>query len=279
MFEKVMEFAKANDKIRVVGMEGSRVNKNVTADSFQDYDITYIVTDMDCFISDDRWLNIFGKRLIMQKPEDMVLFSPELGGWYSYLMIFENGEKLDLTIVPLSELKKYLNHDKLIKILLDKDGLIDIYPVASDIDYHIKKPCAREYDDCQNEFWFVSTYVSKGLCRNEYLFAVKHYTEILHKELLRMISWSVGIKTGFSLSVGKANKYLDKYLDKETWKKIEKSLDLSSKEKVWKSLFISHDLMQEYSQKVAKDLNYTYPDYAKKISRYTEDLYKTYCEN
>lgn len=29
--------------------------------------------------------------------------------------------------------------------------------------YHVRKPSAREYDDCCNEFWNVTPYVIKGL--------------------------------------------------------------------------------------------------------------------
>lgn len=38
--------------------------------------------------------------------------------------------------------------------------------------YHVRKPSAREYDDCCNEFWNVTPYVIKGLCRKEILFAI-----------------------------------------------------------------------------------------------------------
>ena len=39
----VLTFARENEHIRMVGMEGSRVNKNIPVDSFQDFDITYFV--------------------------------------------------------------------------------------------------------------------------------------------------------------------------------------------------------------------------------------------
>ena len=34
---------------------------------FRIFDITFFVTDMDSFTSDDKWLDIFGERLILQK--------------------------------------------------------------------------------------------------------------------------------------------------------------------------------------------------------------------
>jgi aminoglycoside 6-adenylyltransferase len=54
--------------------------------------------------------------------------------------------------------------DKLLAILLDKDRLITNPPIPTDTDYHVKRLAAKCFDDCYNEFWWVSPYVSKGLC-------------------------------------------------------------------------------------------------------------------
>ena len=69
----------------------------------------------------DDWLNQFGNIIMMQKPEDMELFPAEEKG-YSYIILFDDYNKIDLTLLPLEELGNYLNDDKLIKIILDKDG-------------------------------------------------------------------------------------------------------------------------------------------------------------
>ena len=122
----------------------------------------------------DDWLNQFGNIIMMQKPEDMELFPPEEKG-FSYLMLFDDYNKIDLTLLPLEELDNYLKGDKLIKVLIDKDCRIKRDIVPTDIDYHVRKPSAREYDDCCNEFWNVTPYVIKGLCRKEILFAIDHF--------------------------------------------------------------------------------------------------------
>ena len=90
VMDAILGFAEENDNIRMVGMEGSRVNRNIPRDSFQDFDVTYFVTDSGQLTGDDGWLSRFGKIVMMQKPEDMELFPPEEPG-YSYLMIFEYG--------------------------------------------------------------------------------------------------------------------------------------------------------------------------------------------
>ena len=71
-----------------------------------------------------------------------------------------------------------------------------------------------------NEFWNVTPYVIKGLCRKEILFAIDHFNQIVRHESLRMISWKVGIETGFKLSVGKNYKFIERYISEDLWEKL-----------------------------------------------------------
>lgn len=271
MTDLILSIAEKDERIRIVTLEGSRTNINIPKDEFQDYDITYFVSNIESFISNDDWLNQFGNIIMMQKPEDMELFPPEEKG-YSYLMFFDDYNKIDLTLLVLEDLDDYLNGDKLKEVLLDKDCRINKDIVPTDIDYHLKKPSAREYDDCCNEFWNVTPYVVKGLCRREILFAIDHLNQILRHELLRMMSWKVGIETGFTLSIGKNYKFLDKYIPEDLWNRLLSTYHTDSYENVWKSLFLCHRLFREVSKEVAELLGFVYPVYDKNITRYTEDM-------
>ena len=206
VYDTILGFAEKEERIRVVTLEGSRTNKNIPPDDFQDFDITFFVTDMQGFTYDDKWLDVFGERLMLQKPEDMELFPAEEKG-FSYLMLFSDDVKIDLTLLPLELTDEYFTWDKLVILLLDKDGRIAQPPVPTDIDYHLQKPTERMFDDCCNEFWNTVTYVVKGLCRREILFAIDHMNEIVRKELLRMISWLAGIEHGFHFSIRQKAKY------------------------------------------------------------------------
>ncbi|GIO14512.1 hypothetical protein J19TS2_40670 [Cohnella xylanilytica] len=204
MMELLTEFARKDERIRLVTLEGSRTNPNIPRDSFQDYDISCFVTEMDSFKENDRWLDVFGRRLMMQKPEDMELFPPDLGNWFSYLMLFEDGNKVDLTLIPIGETEEYFaQSDGLVRVLLDKDGRVAKEPVANDRQYWIAQPTARQFDDCCNEFWMVSTYVVKGLARREILFAIDHLNEIARPNLLRMMAWRIGAERDIRSAWGK----------------------------------------------------------------------------
>lgn len=219
------------------------------------------------YVNSDEWLNVFGERLIMQKPEDMELFPKEEKG-YSYLMLFWDGVKIDLTLLPLEVLDEYFTWDKLVKLLLDKDNRVTNIPVPTDEDYYIEHPTARSFDDCCNEFWNTVTYVVKGLCRKEILFAIDHLNNIVRMELLRMISWKVGIEQGYSFSLGKNYKFLERYISPELWKKILATYNMGSYTEMWKSLELCMGIFRMVSKEVAQCLNYLYPDYDKNISNY-----------
>ncbi|MBE9917245.1 aminoglycoside 6-adenylyltransferase [Paenibacillus donghaensis] len=276
MMKMFIDFAANDNRIRMATLEGSRTNPNIPRDAFQDYDISYFVTDMDSFKENDAWLNVFGDRAMMQKPEAMELFPPELGNWFSYIILFEDGCKLDLTLIPINEVEDYFaGSDGLVEILLDKDGLIQNKAAASDRQYWIRKPTAREFDDCCNEFWMVSTYVVKGLARKEILFAVDHLNEIARPNLLRMMSWQIGAERDYSFSVGKNYKFIDRYLPQEDWQTLLSTYSGNSYPNMWQSLFTCYELFRKFSKAVGERLGYEYPHYDAAITKYTENIYNS----
>lgn len=267
IYDAVLDFAWADERIRMVTLEGSRTNPNIVPDDFSDYDITFFVTDMQSFTAQDEWLDVFGERLIMQKPEDMELFPAEEKG-YSYLMLFSDDVKIDLTLLPLDLTEEYFTWDKLVRILLDKDNRIVRPPVPTDVDYHLQRPTERMFDDCCNEFWNTVPYVVKGLCRREILFAIDHMNEIVRKELLRMISWLVGMKRGFCFSLGKNYKFLDRYVPEELWKRLMTTYRMDSYTHMWESLEECMALFREVSGEAARGLGCQYPPYDEMVSGY-----------
>jgi aminoglycoside 6-adenylyltransferase len=271
----ILTFAKNDNCIRAVIMEGSKLNKNAPVDRFQDFDISYVVTDMEKYKNNDDWLDIFGKRIIMQKPEAMPMFPPNWLGKcnkFGYLIIFEDGNKMDLKLLPINELNFYFEEaDSLTKVLLDKDNICLPIPEPSDIDFYVKKPSEEFVDNCNNEFWWVSTYVTKGICRNELLYAIEHLS-LIRKQLLTMISWKVGIETSFSISVGKSYKYLNKYVSQETWETIIKTYNNDTIEGIWDSLIMCCNLFQETTSYVSDALNYKCPEYNKNVIKYIKQF-------
>lgn len=79
-------------KVEAIALSGSRMNPQSIKDEFQDYDVVYIVDDMEDLISDLSWLDQFGNFLISQYN---VVDHRRL-----YLMLFEDGNRIDLSLCP-----------------------------------------------------------------------------------------------------------------------------------------------------------------------------------
>src|SRR5687768_13179235 len=107
MLELIVSTAKNDDRIRAVMLNGSRVNPNAPRDIFQDFDVTYFVTDLDSFTKDHTWIERFGEIMILQMPEAMEDPPPMNDGHFAYLTQFTDGNRIDLTLFPLAKLHEF----------------------------------------------------------------------------------------------------------------------------------------------------------------------------
>ncbi|MED0964482.1 aminoglycoside 6-adenylyltransferase [Bacillus paramycoides] len=259
MLDLIINTAKEDERIRAVIMNGSRVNPNVKKDCFQDYDIIYVVKEIQSFTCDHSWIKRFGEIMIVQMPEEMSLVPADEDGKFPYLMQFTDGNRIDLMLVPMDLINNFIGQDSLSKLLLDKDDCIGEFPPASDKDYIIKKPSEKEFLDCCNEFWWCSTNVAKGLWREE-LSYVKGMLDVPVRDMLIvMLEWHIGMKTGFIVNTGKFGKHFEQYFEKDMWEQFKKTFSNAEYENIWESFFIMGDLFREVANEIANAYGYRYP--------------------
>ena len=201
MLDLILQIAKTI-QVEAVVMSGSRTNQNAPKDEFQDYDVVYVVDDFDNLTSDLSWLNQFGKRIIEQ---EVTLDHRRL-----YLMLFEDGNRIDLTLCPKEHIKEWVESEADYTVLKDEKGLFESY-TTNPQRYWITPATETDFEKTCNEFWWVSAYVVKGICRNQLIYATDHLYGICQQELLKVLAWQVASDKG-KVDVGKNYKYLFNYL-------------------------------------------------------------------
>lgn len=152
-------------QVDAVALSGSRTNQKVQTDEFQDYDLVYVVDDIDNLTSDLSWLDQFGKRIIEQEVT--------LGHRRLYLMLFENGNRIDLTLCPKEHINEWVDSEVGFIVLKDKKGLFEAY-LPNPKRYWTAPPSEEEFTASYNEFWWVSAYMVKGICRKQIIYATDH---------------------------------------------------------------------------------------------------------
>lgn len=258
MLELIVSTAKNDERIRAVIMNGSRANPNAPRDIMQDFDIVYIVTDVASFKKDHGWINRFGEMMIMQLPDDMQDPPPGDDDGFAYLMQFMDGNRIDLSLFPVARLDE-LARDSLSLLLLDKDGIIEPFASPSERDYLPRPPTAKAFFDCCNEFWWVCPYVAKGLWREEIVYARYMFDQVIRPQLMKMLTWYVGVKTGFLGNPGAYGKYLGRYLEPDLWDRLQRIYADADYEHTWEALFAMSNLFRTVAVAVAAHFGFEYP--------------------
>ena len=269
MLNLILQTAKTI-QVEAVALSGSRTNPKAPKDEFQDYDVVYVVDDLDNLTKDLSWLEQFGKRIIEQEVS--------LGNRRLYLMLFEDGNRIDLTLCPKEHIQEWVDSEAGFTVLEDPEHLFEPYSqnlerywtsLATETDF--KKSC--------NEFWWVSSYVVKGICRKQVIYATDHLYGIYQQELLKILAWQVASEKG-AVDIGKNYKYLFHYLPTEKEKEFSNLLDFSRLDKITQSVFATMKFFHQEAQSLAQKLGFDYDkEVAEKMIEYAEERVKNFGNN
>ena len=249
-------------QVEAVAMSGSRTNPKAPKDEFQDYDVVYVVDDLDNLTSDLSWLDQFGTRIIEQHNV--------LGNRRLYLMLFEDGNRIDLTLCPKDHIQEWVDSEAGFAVLEDPNGLFEPYSLSPQR-FWTNPASAIDFENACNEFWWVSAYVVKGICRKQAIYATDHLYGICQHELLKVLAWQVASDRG-EVDIGKNYKYLFQYLPTEKEKEFSNLLDFSNIEKLTQSLFATMELFHQEAQAFSLKNGFPYDkETAEKMIQYAKE--------
>ena len=249
-------------EVEAIALSESRTNPQASKDEFQDYDVVYIVENLNDLLSDLSWLDQFGMRLIEQHNV--------LGHRRLYLMLFEDGNRIDLTLCPKEYIQEWVDSEANFEVIKDDKGLFEAYQPNSKR-YWTCPPTEEEFAASCNEFWWVSAYVVKAIRRNQLIYATDHLYGICQQELLKVLAWQLASDKG-AVNIGKNYKYLFHYLPTEKEKEFSALLNLSSIEKVSQSLFATMNVFDREAKSLAQEMGFAYDqEVAEKMMRYAKE--------
>ena len=259
IFALVNDVAVKDAGIRAVYMNGSRANPNVTKDALCDYDIVFMVDNTVDYYENDAFIRQFGEILYMQQPDEMdkmLGLEVDFSEKYTWLVIFEDGVRMDITIVNLES--KLVYSEKACVVLLDKDGRLADVPEATDSDWWVKRFSEQEYIAACNEFWWCLNNVAKGIRRYEIPYAQDMLNKVVRPQLVKMLEWKVGILTDYTVSVGKSGKYLNKWLREDEYELFLETYCGAVAGEMWRSVLVMCRLFEDTARFVAANLGYEY---------------------
>ena len=265
MLDLILQTAKTI-QVEAVAMSGSRANQKAPKDDFQDYDVVDVVDDLDNLTIDLSWIDQFGKRIIEQEVT--------LGHRRLYLMLFEDGNRIDLTLCPKEHIQEWVDSEAGFTVLEDPEHLFE--PYSPNIERYWISPASEiDFEKVCNEFWWVSAYVVKGICRNQVIYATDHLYGICQQVLLKVLAWQVASDRG-KVDIGKNYKYLFNYLLAEKENEFSSLLDFSNSDKIIQSLFDTMQLFHQEAQSLAQKMGFDYDkEVAEEMIEYAKERLET----
>ena len=262
IFDLIMDTAQKDERIRAVTMEGSNSCASAVHDKYSDYDITFFVSDIREFTADKKYMERFGEILIMQCPDDEYCSPYDYlsKNDFAYLVQYKDGQRIDLTLIDVSNIAKQADFISTRKVLINKDNFKELKDITYSEEFLIKKPSEFEYFNTCNEFRWISNYVTKGLCREEFYYAKRMMEEYMMNMFIKMINWKIGIDNDFKVSTGKCAKYLKNYLSEKEMFRFQMMFAGGEYSEMWDKLFLMYDYFTEIAQYVAKKMEFTFDE-------------------
>lgn len=273
MMDLILDTAKSDDRVLAAYLKGSRTNPKAPRDCYRDFDVMYVVTETRSFIQDPSWLSRFGTVALMQEQDTAFGYGQRFHiqkGYeesYSWLLLFDDGNRIDIGIELLPVMESGRNRNKLFLPLLDKIGCLPQLPPPTDEDFYIQKPSERGFYRCCNEFFWCLCDVAKGIARDELPFAMTTYNTLVRDMLEQMLDWYIGTYTDYAVSSGKLHKYFKQYLPSDVYKEYVTTYTDGDYQHFWAAIQASYALFRKTALLVAQHFQFSYPEQEEKASR------------
>lgn len=251
---QLIAFAKADDNIRALVLQGSFVNPNAPIDEFSDLDPLFFVKDLSPFIHHEAWKYHFGDPISFYHDDGAIVGDFK---WYTRLVLYRDGLKIDFGFQSIGN-AHLANHMPLYKIYLDKDDILPEPEVVDERKFYVTKPDEVTFQTVLNNFFWDSTYVVKALARDELVFA-KYMAYQLHRKINCLLAWYVGAKHDFQVNIGAHLRYLKRYLTEQEWHMVMATYASSEPSSCIKALKVMFKLTKYLGQFIAKTMGYAYP--------------------
>lgn len=258
MMQLIFDVAGSEQSIRAAILSGSRDNPNEPRDIFQDYDVYYIVTDIEPFLPQTSWIDVFGQRAMMQMPE--MMRDPLGDGRFSYLILLADGNRLDIQLIPIEKADQLVLFEPYNTLLLDKDGMFDGKPLYSDPGHYFAPLDELNYASCCNNFWWCMQNVAKGLWRKQIAYAMHMFHNTVRAELHDMLGWSIELGSDFARNGGKFGKHFARQLPSQRYEAYLATYSDANVENMWQAVFAMCHLFSQVSREVAVRMGFAYSE-------------------
>lgn len=276
IIQKLMGFCYDHNQISGLVQTGERTNPTTQQDQLMNYHFVMGTKDIGLFQDPHFLEELFENTLVHDKSKATFLVNKTTKEAVTYHLVLDDITVIELSFVPENKLQTYINNDSLSKLLVNKENLYIAKKTQTDVSYRQLKPTQGEFHHICNTFFVEALNVSKGLYRNQIIYAMKAFQE-MQAALEAMIAFHIGVHYNFSVNVGLRYENFKVYLDPQMYQDYLKTYPLPERRDMKQALIRAHQLFRHTGLDVARALEYPYPKEAdRSIIEQIRDLINQY---
>lgn len=260
IYRKCVDWAKQEDTVRTVILEGSRAREEQRVDRFSDYDINLYVTEVTPLFNNTDWIHQIHPVWAIEK-------NAEADGITTCLTIFEGGYGIDFKLMPAALLRTFVELQVLpdeyhrgYQVILDKDKLTEDLPKPALKPIPRKRPGQEEFVYTVTVFWFELFYLVKYLRRQD-LWQVKIRDTGIKKRLLEMLEWHAWASHDWRYDTWMEGKNMRSWVDPQKWEGLFELYARFDPEDSWRAVQKLMPYFRDLAKETANLLTFEYPDH------------------
>jgi aminoglycoside 6-adenylyltransferase len=262
IMEKLVSFANESELIQAMILFGSRAREKNVADKYSDYDIIFLVKDVNYFLNTDQWLNQIEKYYISFQ-EPTAAYGQERRVFFSDAMdmdfLFYDAEKSE-RLAADNTIQSFFSRGFMMLVdKIDFKGAIERNK-PSEPTKEIKTVFTeKEFINLTNTFWFHSIWAVKKILRGE-IWSAKSCVDGYMKDLLRQLleCYSKALYSE-NFDVWHDGRFFDNWVDDNIKQQLKISYGTYDAADILRALTNTMSIFSEVSRKTAVMLDYAYP--------------------
>jgi aminoglycoside 6-adenylyltransferase len=261
IMERILSYANESELIQAMILFGSRARVKNAADQYSDYDIIFLVKDVDYFLNTDQWLNQIEKYYISFQ-EPTAAYGQERRVFFSDAMdmdfLFYDSKKSE-SLAADNTIQSFFSRGFMILVdKIDFKGAIERNKPSESAKEIETVFTEKEFINLANTFWFHSIWSVKKVLRGE-LWSAKSCVDGYMKDLLRQLLEGYSKAVNNELDVWHDGRFFDSWIDDNVKKQLKTAYGTYDAEGIISALKNTMLIFSEVSGRTAALLDYSNP--------------------
>ena len=259
IIQKLSNYLEATDESKILDLNGSMADPNVSEDRFQDIDFSVLTSNILRTTTKIKELIHSDATTLFTEAHQINPFNHS-----SIRALLESGIEIGFNIYDNLEI--FLNEiNRFVVLQFNKSNeSIDFSPPTSR-PFHVNKPEKEEFKKLLIDIYWATADVMKGIKREQFIYTKHKYDTNLQPKIKLLLTWYIRDLHDWNICLGSHGKRIKEYTESDIYNQYLSTYSANSLESISETLikakyfvtYIGKRLIASFGYKFPSDIDYT----------------------